>query len=181
MENDVLRVDAGLQLPVDLDAPHLQLVQRDRLGGQHIAHLAGADAKGDGPEGAVGRGMGIPAGDGRARLGDALLGAHDVHDPLLARVCIKKCNTVLGAVAAELFDHPLGQRIAVGLDRLVRRHDVVDGGEGAGGKTHRQPAVPQHAKGLGAGHLMDQMCTDEQLRLPVAELAHGMRRPHFFK
>ena len=84
MEDDVLGVDAGAQLAVDLDAAHLELAHRHRLGGEHVAHLGGADAEGDRAEGAVGRGVRVAAGDRGAGLGDALLRADDVDDALLA-------------------------------------------------------------------------------------------------
>ena len=53
------------------------------LGGEHVLDLAGADAEGDRPEGAVGGGVGVAAHDGHARLGQALLGADDVHDAVV--------------------------------------------------------------------------------------------------
>ena len=54
----------------------------ERLGGEHVLDLAGADAERERPEGAVGGGVGVAADDGHARLGEALLGADDVDDAL---------------------------------------------------------------------------------------------------
>ena len=81
-EDDVLGGDAGGQVAVDGDGhpPRAQL--RERLGGQDVLHLARADAEGQRPEGAVGGGVGVAAHDRHAGLGEALLGADDVHDAL---------------------------------------------------------------------------------------------------
>ena len=57
-------------------------VLRQRLGGEHVLDLARADAEGERAERAVGRGVAVAAHDGHARLGEALLGADDVHDAL---------------------------------------------------------------------------------------------------
>ena len=57
---------------------------RERLGGEDVLDLAGADAEGQGAEGAVGGGVAVAAHDRHARLGQALLGADDVHDALVA-------------------------------------------------------------------------------------------------
>ena len=57
-----------------------------RLGGEDVLDLAGADAERQGPEGAVRRGVAVAADDGHARLGDAELRADHVDDPL-ARCC----------------------------------------------------------------------------------------------
>jgi hypothetical protein len=38
-QDDVLGVDAAIERAVDLDAAHLQRVERQALRGQHVAHL----------------------------------------------------------------------------------------------------------------------------------------------
>ena len=100
VQDDVLGVDAGRKLPVDIDAADLGLADRHGLGGQHVADLACADAEGDGTESSVGRGVGVTAGNGGAGLGDALLGADDVDDALLAGWQIEESHACLGAVLA---------------------------------------------------------------------------------
>ena len=42
------------QLALDVDAHRLGLLLQDALRGQHLGHLAGADAHGDGAYGTVG-------------------------------------------------------------------------------------------------------------------------------
>ena len=51
---------------------------------QDVLDLAGADAEGQGPEGAVGAGVAVAADDRQAGQGQAQLGADDVDDPLVA-------------------------------------------------------------------------------------------------
>ena len=53
------------------------------LRGEHVLHLGRADAERERAERAVSGGVAIAADDGHARLGEAQLGADDVHDALL--------------------------------------------------------------------------------------------------
>ena len=78
-----LAVDAGGQLAVDRDRQRLRARLRQRLRGQHVLDLAGADAEGQGPEGAVGGGVAVAAHDRHAGQRAALLGADHVHDALV--------------------------------------------------------------------------------------------------
>ena len=48
MQNHVFRVHARFQFAVDLYFTYFQTRHRQRLGYQHVAHLAGADTEGDG-------------------------------------------------------------------------------------------------------------------------------------
>ena len=64
----------------DAHAPGLALHQRLRR--QHVDHLGGADAEGDGAHAAVGAGVAVAAHQQRAGQGDALLGPDDVDDAL---------------------------------------------------------------------------------------------------
>ncbi|GKT69967.1 lysine-specific demethylase 8 [Colletotrichum tofieldiae] len=82
VQDNVLGADTGGQLSVDL-YPHVLAPLRDQaLGGQDVLDLAGADAEGQGTEGAVGRGVTVTAHYGGAGEGEALLGADDVDDAL---------------------------------------------------------------------------------------------------
>ena len=89
----------------------LSLLIAMRLRGQHVAHLGGADAERDGAERAVRRGVGIAAGDGRARLGDALFGADHVHDALLPAAEIEIGDSELLRVPAQFLDHVVRERV----------------------------------------------------------------------
>eukprot|EP00976_Prorocentrum_cordatum_P011471 230508-Prorocentrum_minimum.AAC.1 len=62
--------------------PSASLPLQQGLRGEHVLHLAGADAEGERAESAVRGGVGVAAHDGHAGEGEALLGADDVHDAL---------------------------------------------------------------------------------------------------
>ena len=81
-QNDVLRRDPRLQLPVDRDRHGLGTTLRQRLRRQHMLHFAGADAEGQRAERAVGRGVAVAADDRHPRQRQTLLGTDDVDDPL---------------------------------------------------------------------------------------------------
>ncbi len=68
LQNDILGVDAGLQLSGDVNLTHLGPTQRHRLRGQHIPNLRGSDTKSDRPKRSVGGGMAVTAGDRHAGL-----------------------------------------------------------------------------------------------------------------
>ena len=177
MQDQILGVNAVLETAVHPDAPHLELVHRQALAGQNITHLAGADAKGDGAEGAVGGGMGIPAGDGHARLGEAQFGGDHMDDALTAAADAMEANAVLGAVGLQGGQHFLGQRISKRPRLGGGGHDVIDGGHGALRVPHAQPQVPQGRKSLGAGDLMDEVQANEQLGGAPGQLGNPMQIP----
>ena len=77
-----LAVAPGRQRALDGHGHGAGPLLRQRLGGQHVLDLAGADAERQRPEGAVGRGVAVAADDGHARLGQTLLRADDVDDAL---------------------------------------------------------------------------------------------------
>ena len=54
---------------------------------------------------------------------------------------------------------------------IARRHDVIDRRDRALGKADLPPARAQHVERLRRRDLVDQMQADEQLRLPVRQLA----------
>ena len=72
-----------------------------RLCGQHVLHLAGADAEGDGPEGTVCGCVGVAADDGHARLCEPLLGADHMDDALLGVAHGEVDDAELVCVAAQ--------------------------------------------------------------------------------
>ena len=82
-EHDVLRAHAKGQVAFDGDGHRAGTALGQGLGGQHVLDLGGPDAEGERPEGPMGGGVAVAAYDRHARLGEALLGADDVHDPLV--------------------------------------------------------------------------------------------------
>ena len=177
VQHQVLGVDARLQGALHPDAAHLELVHGQALAGQHIAHLAGADAKGDRTEGAVGGGVGIAAGHGHAGLGEAQFGRNHVHDPLAAAAEAVQGDGVVGAVDLQGGQHRLGQGIGEGPSLGGGGHDVVHRGHGALRVPHREPQIPQGCEGLGAGDLMDQVESNEQLGGATRQIRHPVQLP----
>ena len=180
MQDHVLGVNAGTEIAVHFDAADLERFERQGLRGEHVAHLGGADAEGDRAEGAVGGGVRVAAGDGGARLGDALLGADDVDDALFAGGEVEVGDAEVIGVFPQRLHHFRGERI---LRRVLidGRHDVVDRGERALREFHLQPEIAEHAEGLGRGHLVDEVGADEELRAAVREGADGVGVPDFLE
>ncbi len=72
---------------------------------------------------------------------------------------------------------PSASASANGRALTVGRDDVVDGGEGAVRARDLQAEVAQHPEGLRARHLVDQMESDEDLRLAVRQRPHDVPVP----
>ena len=139
------------------------------LGGQHVLHLAGADAEGDGPEGAVGGGVGVAAHDGHARLGEALLGADHMHDALLGVAHREVGDPELVGVAAQGLHLGAADLVGDGLVDVGGGDVVVLGGHRQVGPPHAPARQPQPVEGLRRGHLMHEVQVDvEQVGLAVA-------------
>jgi hypothetical protein len=180
-QNHVLGVDAGREASRHANAPDLERLHRERLAGQHVADLRGADAERHGAERAVRRRVAVAARDGHARLREAELGTDHVHDALVgAAECVER-NAVLAAVALERRHHLLGHQVGERALAVRRRHDVVDGREGAARTRHAEAAGAQHVERLRARDLVDEVQADEELRLTRREPPDGVRVPHLLQ
>lgn len=177
MEDQILGEHARLQPALHQDPPHLELVHRQALGGEYIAHLAGTDTEGDRPEGAVGGGVRIAAGDRHAGLTETQLRRDHMDDALAAAAEAMQGDAVLGAVALQGGEHLLGEGIGKGTDLGGGGHDVIDRGHGELGMAHTQAQLPQGGESLGTGHLMDEVKADEQLGGPSGQLRHAVHVP----
>ena len=177
MKNDILGVDAGGELAVDINAADLGLADCHGLGGKHVADLTCSNAEGNGAEGSVSGGMGVTAGDRGAGLGDTLLGADDVDNALIARGKVEECNAGLGAVFSEFLHHRVGERIGEGFRTLVGRNNMIDSGEGAVRVEDFQAKISHHPEGLRACHLMNEVSADQKLSPAVGERANGVFLP----
>ncbi|MNL48398.1 hypothetical protein D3C87_1712570 [compost metagenome] len=135
-----------------------------------MADLGGADAEGQGPEGAVGGGVAVAADDGRARQGQPLLWSDDVDDALIDAVQRDPRQPELGGVDLQLLDLRPAFRVE-DARRAVQRRDVVIGhGQGLGGSVNAHAALTQPLEGLGAGDLVDQVEVDVHQHVAVAEI-----------
>ena len=115
--------------------------------------LAGADAVGQGPEGAVGGGVAVAADDGHARLGAALLGPDHVDDAVARIAHGEEFDAGVGDVARQGLQ--LQPRLVVGdgvdaLGLALGRHIVVGDRQGQVGPAHRPMAGAQAGEGLRA-------------------------------
>ena len=179
-EDQVLGGDAGGQAPADLHRAGARLLLQQALRRQHVAHLGGADAEGEGAEGAVGRGVAVAADDGLAGLGDAELRADDVHDAATRILQAEQLDAEVRAVALELADLLRGGvdgdgRAAEHLLGAGRR-GMVHGREGEVGAAHLEAALAQQREGLRRGDLVRQVQVDEQHRRGVGGLRHDLMR-----
>ena len=84
VKDEVFGEHTGTELVVKPETPHLELVHRQALTGEHIAHLAGTDAEGNRTKGAMGRRVGVTAGHGHPRLGQPKLRGNHMNDALTA-------------------------------------------------------------------------------------------------
>jgi hypothetical protein len=112
-EYQVLRGDSGRERPVDRDRHGPGLLLGERLGRQHVLDLARADAEGEGPQRAVGRGVRVAADDGHARLEDG--------DPELRAVFVERFELTARDRVHDRRREGIGRDIVVGgRQRAVR-------------------------------------------------------------
>ena len=167
VEHEVLGRHAVGQRPVDGDGHRLGLGLHQRLGGQHVLDLGGADAEGDRAERAVGGGVAVTAHDRHAGLGQTELGADDVHDALVDVAEGVQAHTELLGVPAQRLDLRAGHGVGDGLVPVQGRDVVVLGGQGEVGTAHLAPAQAQAVEGLRGGDLVDEVQVDvEEVGLP---------------
>jgi hypothetical protein len=137
----------------------LGLLLDQRLRGEHMLDLAGADAMGERTKGAMGGGVAVAADDGRARQREALLGADDVDDALARSRSLKYSTPKARAFSASV-------SICV-RDSSPRcpasgrgRHVMVDHGQSLVRRAHLAAGQAQALEGLGACHLMHKVPVD---------------------
>ena len=135
-EDDVLCRDAWRQVTLDGDGHRLRRPLGEGLGGQDVLDLRRPDAECEGAERTVRGCVGVPADDGHAGLGDALLGSDHVNDSLPLVIDAEQRDVVLDGVSLERRD--LGGRHGVcnALSAVGGRDGVVDRGQGQLGTTH---------------------------------------------
>jgi hypothetical protein len=129
-QHDVLGRDAAAELAVDADQHGLGLLLQQALRGQHMLDLGGADTEGQRAEGAVGRGVAVAADDGHARLREALLRPHHMHDALALVAHVEQRDAELAAVGLQRLHLHARDRIddaemAIGGRHIVIRHRQV--------------------------------------------------------
>ena len=171
VQNHILRIHPGPQLPFHIDAAHLHLTQRHRLSRQNIPHLSRPNAKRNRSKCPMRRRVAIATSDRRPWLRDPLLGSHHVHDPLFPAAQTEIRNSKLLHVPVQFLDHLLRQRIRKWRHLAVRRNNVIHRCKRPVRIRHLQSQISQHPKRLRARHLVNQMRVDQQLRLSVVQSA----------
>ena len=177
MEDHVLRVDARRELARHLDAPDLQPRHRQlwvaSTSRTWLVPMPNAIAPNapcvevcESPQAIVMPGCVRP-----------MLGADHVHDALVAARGIEVGDAVLGAVALEVLDHLLGERVAERPLLRIGRNDVVDGREGALRERHPELRLADRRERLRARDLVDQVQSDEELGLAARQLADRVGVP----
>ncbi len=144
------------------------LLLGERLGREHVLDLARADAERERTERAVRRRVAVAADDGHAGLGQPLLRADDVHDPLQGVAHAVEADPELLAVRRKRLDLLAGDRVgdaeleADGRDVVVHRRDR-ELGAADGATVHSQPV-----ERLGGGDLVHEVQVDvEEVGLTV--------------
>ncbi len=172
-EDDVLGGDALGQRAVDADAHVLGFALDQRLRGEHVLDLGGADAVRQRAEGAVRRGVAVAADDGRAGQREALLGADDVDDALPLVELVEVLDAEVARVGGERLDLDAAVVVVDALGAVGGRHVVVDDGERLLRRAHLAARHAQAFERLRARHLVHEMAVDvEEARAVVLALDH---------
>ena len=176
-EDDVLDGDARPQRAGEVDAHGLLLALAQRLRREYAFALAGADAEGNGAEGAMRRGMAVAADQRHARQGEAEFRADDVHDAV-AIVLHIGCNGCRNARSWPAAARPAGwpaRRAAAGAAAASEphgrrpRHGSRD--DAICGLRH------QARKRLRARNLLHEMPVDIEQRASVVIGLHDVLLP----
>ena len=152
-----LAVTPDGRLAVDVDRHRLGTILGKGLGGEDVLDLGGADAEGERPERAVGRGVGVAANDEHPWLGDSLFGSDDVDDAGTRIIEAEEGYAELLAVSNQGVDLNLRHRVGDSQMAVGGWHAVVDGGEGEVGPPNRPAVQSQRVECLGGGDLVNQM------------------------
>src|SRR5690349_24742345 len=108
-----------------------------------MLHFTGADAEGERAERPMGRGVGIAADDGHARLGKPELRSNDVDDSLLRRVKIEELDSKRLRIPDQGIDLPSRDLICNRGPAIARGYVVIERGNGAFRPPHPAACQPE--------------------------------------
>ncbi len=131
-----------------------------RLGGEHVLDLGGADAEGERTQGAMRRGMAVAANDRHARLREPLFRADDVDDALVDAIDREIGDAKIADILLERVDLQLGFRLVDAGLTIARRDVVVAHGHRRVGPAHLAAGEAQPLESLRRRHFMDQVQID---------------------
>jgi hypothetical protein len=177
-QDEVLGRDMRAQPAVQPDAHGAGAALPQRLGGQHVADLGGADAEGQRPEGAMGGGVAVAADQRQTRQGQPLFRHGDMHDALAAVIGAPMLDAVARGIFAQRGHEAGGLGIGIG-DRagaVVAGHVMIGDGEGEVWPMHHAAGIVQHAEAVKTA-FMHQMPVDPE-QAGFVRLRHDLvRRP----
>ena len=134
------------------------------MAGQHVFHLAGADAKSQRAECAVRSGVAVAANYRHPGLREAELGADDVHDALAVAVDAQTADAEFGAVGFQLRELFGRDGVDDGQRPVGRRNAVIGGGDGEVGPADSDSTLAQAVEGLGRRDFVHQVQIDVEQR-----------------
>jgi len=152
----------------------------EALRGEDVFDFAGADAEGQGAEGAVSGGVGIAADNSLAGLGDAEFRAYDVDDALMLAVHVEEADSEFAAVALEGFELEASGVIENAEGAVGGGDGMVHDGEGKIGTADGAAFGFEAGKGLGRGAFVDKVAIDVDQGGLVGLLVDQVALPDFF-
>ena len=97
--------------------------------------------------------------------------------PWLSLSSVHSGNARFAAVAFERRGHLLRHHVEKRTLPRAGRHDVIDRRERAVRICDLPSMLPEHVERLRRRDFVDEMQSDEQLRLSAGQRAHGVQRP----
>jgi len=180
-QHDVFAGHADRQLTLDAHFHRLRLALRHGLRRQDVLDFARANAEGECAHRSVRAGVAVAAHNGHPGLTQAQLRTNHVHDPLERAEAILETDAELLAIAVERVELFLRNRVRHRLGERPRRRVVVHCGDREIGAAHSSTRQPQTVKGLGRGHLVNQVEVDVQQRGLAGRFVDHVGVPDFFE
>src|SRR5205807_1661751 len=155
-KNEVLGGDPSGTLAVDENVERLGARLNETLSCEDMFDFAGADAKGQRAECTVRGGVAVAANNSLPGLGDAQLGADDMHDALILAVHVEETDTGFATVFLQGFKLEFGIVIQDGQRAVGGGDGMVHHRESEIGAADLAAFGAETGKGLGRGALMDE-------------------------
>src|SRR5262249_57125088 len=142
------------------DVQRLRFTLHQALRGQHMFDFARANAKRQGSEGTMRRGVAVTADNRLTRLRDAEFRPDDVHDALVLAVHVEQPNAGLAAIALQGFKLQFRVLIDDWQGPVRCRNRVVHHGKGKIGPPNLSPLGLQASEGLRRCAFVNQVAVD---------------------
>ena len=159
-QHDILGGDALAKRAIHLNQHVLGFFLDQRLRGEHMLYFRGADAMRKRPEGAMRRGVAVPADDGGARQGEALFRADHMHDALALVALGEILHAEFRRVLRQCFHLNAAFLFLDALGAIGGRYVVIHHGERLARRADLATGHAQAFEGLGRGDLMHEMAVN---------------------